>query len=399
MITEILIAIIIGTLFGCITGICPGIHINLLSILILSLSPLLLQYTSPVILAIIIISMAITHTFLDSLPSIFLGAPDSDMALSVLPGHRMLLQGLGYEAVVLTVMGSLLAVLVVIFISPILVPLVSKFYPIIKNYIPHILILASTFLIIKERKSKTWALIVYLLAGVLGIITLNLPLKQPLFPLLSGLFGTSILTISLIQKTKIPKQIITKTEISNKETAKSLTKGFFASALCGLLPGLGAAQAAIIASSVERKTRIKSFLLLLGSINTMVMIISFIALYTINRTRNGAVVVISKILEFFNIQHLILFLAVSLIVAGIATILALQLAKVFSKIMTKINYQKTCLFIIILIIGLVTILTGPLGLFILIISTSTGMIPTLKGIGKNHLMGCLLLPVILFFIL
>ena len=55
--------------------------------------------------------------------------------------------------------------------------------------------------------------------------------------------------------------------------------------------------------------------------------------------------------------------------------------------------------VISLIIILVFILTGPLGLFILVVSSFLGMVPSLMGIGKNHLMGCLLFPIILFFLL
>ena len=97
MLIEIILAITIGILLGCITGLVPGVHINMVAVVTFSLSPILLTYTSPLILAIVIISMSITHTFLDSLPSIFLGAPDEDHALSVLPGHRLLLQGQGYK--------------------------------------------------------------------------------------------------------------------------------------------------------------------------------------------------------------------------------------------------------------------------------------------------------------
>ena len=399
MLLEILIAILIGCLLGIITGITPGIHINLVSVLILSLSPFLSQYISLLTLAIVIISMSVTHTFLDAIPSIFLGAPDSGMELGVLPGHRLLLQGRGYEAVVLTAIGSLFAVIMMVAFAPIGLPFIKIIYPLIQKYIPYILIFFSILLIYKERKSRMLALIVYLLAGVLGIITLNLPLSQPLFPLLTGLFGTSILLMSILQKTKIPKQKITEVKLKKKEITKSMSAGFIASFLTGLLPGLGASQAAIIATSAQKKIAPENFLVIVGSINTFVMIVSFLALYEIDKARNGSVVVISKILENFNINHLILFLAISLIAAAIATFLTIFFAKIFSKIMVKINYTKLCLSIIILILVLVIALTGWLGLFVLIISTSIGLIPNLLGLQKNHLMGCLLLPVILFFLL
>ncbi|MBU2634173.1 MAG: tripartite tricarboxylate transporter permease [Nanoarchaeota archaeon] len=399
MLIEIFLAILIGIIFGTIAGLLPGIHPNLVAIFLLSSSLFLLQYFDPLILSLFIVAVTITNTFIDACPSIFLGAPEGGMELSVLPGHRLLLQGRGYEAVLLTVIGSLLAVLILTFLTPLLIPSVKFGYPIIKNYIPHILITASILLIFKERKSKIWALIIYFLSGILGLGTLNLPLSQPLFPLLSGLFGTSTLTLSIIQKSKLPKQKITQPKVNKKEISKSLSAGFLASTMTGLLPGLGASQAAIISSSLLKKISTESFLVLMGSINTFVMIISFIALYVINKARNGSIVVVSQILQTFNLNYLILFLGTTLLVAGIATFLTLKLAKIFSNILSKVNYTRLCLIIIILITVLVTILTGPLGLFVLIISTALGIVPTLKGIGKNHLMGCLLFPIILFFVL
>ena len=48
---------------------------------------------------------------------------------------------------------------------------------------------------------------------------------------------------------------------------------------------------------------------------------------------------------------------------------------------------------------LVFVFSGFLGLFVLIVSTSIGLIPNLAGVGKNNAMGCLLLPVMLYFLL
>src|SRR3989344_5136920 len=111
MIEEIIVAISIGVLAGIVTGLTPGIHINLVSVSLITISPFLLQYTSPLIITIMIIAMGITHTFLDAIPSIFLGAPDPETALLILPGHKMMLKGKGYEAVILTVIGSIISLI------------------------------------------------------------------------------------------------------------------------------------------------------------------------------------------------------------------------------------------------------------------------------------------------
>ena len=398
---EIIIAISIGIFLGIFTGLIPGLHVNLISILALSISPFLLTYTTPTTIAIFIISLALTHTFLDSIPSIFLGAPDdAATALSVLPGHKLLLQGRGYEAVKLTALGSLIAVIIVVSLTPLLIPLTIKIYPTIKAYIPHLLILSAIYLIYNSKKARYWSFLIFTLSGILGLAVLNIPtLKQPLLPLLSGLFGTSQLILSYKNNLKIPQQKITKMKIKTKETIKSLTACTGASTIVGFLPGIGSAQAAILAMQAAGKTTLEGFLVMVGGINTLVMGLSIVALYTIDRARNGAIVTVSKLIETITTQDLILFLSTTLIVAGLVTFLTLILARIFSKYITKLNYKKLCLSIIALITLMVFIFSNFLGLLVLLVSTSLGMIPPLKGISRSHLMGCLMIPVIIFFII
>ncbi len=403
MFLEIIIAIILGCIFGIFTGLIPGIHINLISLIILSLSAYLLNIASPLTISIFIISMAIVHSFLDTIPSIFLGAPEADTALSVLPGHKMLLEGKGYEAVMLTLIGSFFALILTVIIAFPIGKLVEIIYPYLQQAMAFILIAASGFLIIRDSKSKIflWPLTIFLLAGVLGIATLNLTnLKNPLFPLLSGLFGTSTLIISLSDKTKIPEQKITFPKIKKKELTKTMGSSLVAGSLCSFLPGLGPAQAAIIGSEFYRKITNEGFLILIGGLNTINMILSLVALFLLEKARNGAIVVVSKIMESVTLQDTILFFAASLVAGSIAVFLTIKITKIFSKLLSKVNYKKLVLSIIFLIITMVFFLSSNfLGLLVLIVSTFLGILPAKLGIGRNHLMGCLLLPVILYFLL
>jgi putative membrane protein len=399
MIIEVIIAILIGCLLGTITGLTPGVHINLISVLILASSPFLLNYTTPLYLAIVIGAMAITHTFLDNIPSIFLGAPDASTILQVLPGHKMLLKGHGYAAVILATLGSLFALILSIALAYPIIKLVQYGYPLIKSYIGYILIASSCLLIIREKNSRFWAFFIFLISGILGILVFNLStLRNPLFPLLSGLFGISTLFLSYNDNVKIPQQVVEFPKIKKSTIAKALSSSMIAGTLCSFLPGIGPSQGAILGSTFT-KLKTKGYLILNGAINTMNMVLSFIAAYVIAKPRNGAIVILSKILQEFNSNHLILFLGVILITACIATLLTINISKVFSKFISKINYKILCLSIISLVSILVFILSGFLGLFVLLVSTFIGFIPALKGAGRNHLMGCLLLPVILYFVL
>ncbi|MFH1972815.1 MAG: tripartite tricarboxylate transporter permease [archaeon] len=395
MFIEILLACLFGICLGIITGLIPGIHVNLISVILLALSAFLLDFVSALVVSVVIISMAITHTFLDTIPSIFLGAPDPDTALSILPGHRLLLEGYGYEAVMLTIIGSLGAMLVSLIFVPGLLVIVEIIYPYIKNYIGYFLILVSCFLIFKD-KNRIWALTLFLLSGALGIAVLNLPIKEPLFPLFSGLFGISMLLVSLNAKVVIPKQVFG--QINSEGKFKAIGSAFVVGWICSFMPGMGPAQAAIIGSQFVKLTE-KGFLILVGGLSTVNMVLSLVTLFVLGKARNGAVVVVSKIIEELQYSDFWVFISIALIVGGIATFLACNLSKVFSRVLEKVNYKWLCIGIICFITVLVFVLTGFLGFFILLVATSVGIIPNIKNIGRNHMMGCLLIPVILYFVL
>lgn len=400
MFIEILLAIMIGVIAGIITGLTPGIHINLVAITLLSLSAVLSKYFSLLSLSCFIISMSVTHSFLDSIPSIFLGAPDSATALGVLPGHRYLLKGFGLMAVKLTLIGSFGALIFSILLYPVLLPIVPYLYSLIEPYIGIILILIVIFMIFRDKK-KLWAILVFLLSGTLGILVFSWhSIKNPLFPLLSGLFGISTLLISLKDKIIIPEQKIqNKTDLKPLITVKALLSGQFSGFLTAILPGVGAATAAVISLQLTRKLGDNGFMILMGSINTVNFILSILTLQVLGKARNGSIIAVKELLTSINTEYVFIFLATVLVSGGIAAILTLKLGLLFSKYISKVNYKMLVMSIILMIILLTLVLTGFKGILILIISTFIGLIPAIVKVKRIHAMGCLLLPVIFYFIL
>ncbi len=402
MLTEILIFLLLGILAGTFTGLIPGIHINLLGVFLISLSATLFSSLNKIYLVTFISAMAITHTFIDFIPSIFLGCPDTDTELSILPGHELLKKGQGYQAIMLTIYGSLAAIFALVLIAfPSLFAIEKIHYLLTKQYVmPGILIVVSLLLILLEKK-KFAALFVFALTGFLGLCVLNIPsLNQPLLPLLTGLFGGSMLVISIKNKIKIPKQ---KIENPKKEIFKPFTSAFagslIASPLCSFLPGLGSGQAAIIGSRLMSQKDKKGFLILLGATNTLVMGFSFLSLYAISKTRTGAAVAIQEIINKISPQILTLILAVVFISGIISFFLAKKLAKLSAKKIEKINYSKLSLITLIILIIVITLVSGFLGLVVLIISILTGIYCIKLKIRRTHMMGCLLLPTILLYLL
>lgn len=403
MFFEILIAILLGCLAGVVTGLTPGLHINLVALILFSISPFLLGYTNVIAVASFIIAMSITHTFTDFISATYLGAPSDDTALAVLPAHRLLLEGMGHEAVKLTVIGSLLCLIIVILLSPLLIVIVPFIFTNLKNYIGWILLAIMIFMILREENSnkKFWAFIVVGLSGILGLIVFNIPnLKDPLLPMLSGLFGVSVLFLSLTQKTDLPIQRTTEMiKVKTKNVAKALGSGIFSGSIVSIFPGLGPAQAAVVAGQIAGKLDVFSYLILVGGINTVSMVLSLITLFTIEKARNGSIIVVQQLLQSINIDSLILFLSVALIAGGIATFLTLAVSKMFSSIMNKLNYSLLSVVIIAFIGVMVIYFSGFVGFLILVAATSIGLIPNVVEVSRSNSMACLLVPIILLNLL
>ncbi|MDP6640721.1 MAG: tripartite tricarboxylate transporter permease, partial [Candidatus Poseidoniaceae archaeon] len=101
-----------GILLGSLTGLIPGFHVNNVALILLSLSPAMLMLGIPLFaVAAIIVSCGVVHTFLNYIPSALIGAPDGDTALSLLPGHRMLLSGNAAKGVAYSARGSQLGLI------------------------------------------------------------------------------------------------------------------------------------------------------------------------------------------------------------------------------------------------------------------------------------------------
>jgi putative membrane protein len=398
MLFELILALLIGISAGTITGLIPGIHINLIAVILIS-SLASLSNIPLLALVVFITSMAITHTFLDFIPSVFLGAPDEDTFLSILPGHQMLKQGQAHEAIILTLYGSISAIFVILLFTPIFIYAIPIIFNATKFILPFLLVFLSLYLILRE-KNITLALTIFILSGFLGFAALNLPIRQPLLPLLTGLFGSSAIIISLKDKIQIPPQKISplkKINIPKKEFFKATLGSIISAPLCSFLPGIGAGHAAVIGSEFIQQSK-KGFLVLLGGINTIVIGLSFITLFVIGRTRTGAAVAISEILKEITLADLTIILTTIIISGALAFLIALNISKIAAKHIPKLNYTILSLIVLTTLTIITLIFSNFLGFITFITATSLGIFTILSGARRINLMGVLLIPTILFYI-
>ena len=175
-----------GAGLGLFSGLAPGIHVNTLAAMLIAfqvpmtgaLSGFIDQDDVPAAICCCIMSASVVHSFVDFVPSVFIGAPDGEDAVSVLPGHRLLLKGRGMEAVRAAAIGSLVGASTAILLAvPLQVVLSGDAGEILDGFTPLVLIVASFVLLASEhaRGSGIWGPVAFGLSGMLGLMCMTVP--------------------------------------------------------------------------------------------------------------------------------------------------------------------------------------------------------------------------------
>jgi putative membrane protein len=357
--------------------------------------------------------MAISQSFVGFIPSIFLGAPDEDTVLSVLPSHKLLLEGRGMEAVRITGLASLYGVILSTAMLPLAFLLVPITYDSARNVILPLLGFAMIYLILRERKSEKilWALATFLISGYLGWVCLDIKTmstSQVFLPMFSGLFGLGTLLTGITAGSKsYPQDLKAEVKICSKGLWRGSLLGTLGGFLVGLLPAMSPSQIGIVFQEIlalKEKARqsleeiqVRRFLVIIGSLNTADSMFSIFSLYLIGNPRSGVSVIMQDLFGDISIGVLAM-LAGAMLVSGLITYkIHIFLGEKFSLIAGRLDFKKLSLFGFVFVVVLVFAVSGPLGLAIAFVSMLVGLVPALTGVSRTHCMGCLLLPTLLVF--
>lgn len=503
---------LLGAGLGSLTGLAPGLHVNTLALVMVAFAPVLLSLleeasalfgagreSAILLLVAVIVSASVAHSFLDLLPSIFLGAPEEGTAMSVLPGHRMLLEGRGLEAARCSAYGGLVgaaaAVAACLPLSLALGPPLNLF-PLLDAVTPAVIVIALVSLVLSERGRRLQACIIVrsaapaeavlsiarpvpvdgqevtvhgtvekgplgrrylrtstvrwrlkwarrlegqvriegrwsvrraagrerllavaflLLSGMLGITCTEarLPLSDVfegmgqsiLFPLLTGLFGLPSIIASL-SSTGVPPQ-----EGGPEGPGDLLAglRGAFSGALVGWFPGISSTTGVIIASALDRRRNAeadtRSYLTMVSAVGTSSTVLGLLALVLVFKGRSGAMLAAKEVLGADGAAMIappspwFPLLLISVMVSAAASYrLTLSLGAWFARAAAGADLRLLNRGILVLLIVLVLVFCGLPGLLVLGIATLLGLLPPRLGIGRVHMVGCLLLPSALSFL-
>ncbi|HEY9247389.1 MAG TPA: tripartite tricarboxylate transporter permease [Candidatus Methanoperedens sp.] len=423
----LILSIFLGFILGVISGLAPGIHVNNFALILLALSSFFQDMGfTPFYIAVMILSNSIAQTFLDIIPSILLGAPEADTALAVTPGHTLLMEGKGREAIRLSALGCAGSVIVSLLLA---VPLGFFFlnvYGILNDHIVWILILIVILMIATENgevvkgqgslvhlKFKAFAVILFFISGILGIFAfenayrmspfVNFGEPSILLPLLSGLFGASMLVISLMTESEVPpQQESSGFVLPQKRIIRGVITGSAAGSFIAWLPGVSSAVGTIISRIFVRDENDADssgeFLISMNGANTANAVFSLVALYTIQKGRSGAMVAVDQLVNAgeWDISVVIVFLIVIILVSIVSYISAIYLGDWLAGHIWKINYVGLCKVVLAILSLMVLMFTGFFGLMVFLVSIPIGMFASFAKIRKTHAMGVIMLPVIMY---
>jgi putative membrane protein len=395
---EIVIGTLLGVLLGTISGLIPGVHVNTLAGVLLGVQVFLLDVLGPFALAGTLFAALITHTFVECIPSTFLGVPDADTSLAVLPAHALCLEGNGEEAVRTAALGSACAIIIAVPLSV----LCFLFLPALQPYFDWgigIMIIAVIGYMIVMSESPGWALAIFSVSGLLGAFTFRYSFLSwhtiggetaVLMPLLTGLFGISVLLVAA--PGVLPVQHFLGLRVDTRTIVKSSALGTLAGIAVGWLPGLSTATAnGALASVIGYEKDRRAYILATSAANTANAFIGLAALFALSRMRNGVMVALAE-LPLPSMSELMI---VGVLAACLAYVVTVGLSRSAGRL-NGINGRMLNRAVILFVVGLCIILTGPFGIFILVLATILGLVPHIVNVSRVYCMGAIMVPVIMY---
>ncbi|SDQ92175.1 tripartite tricarboxylate transporter permease [Natronobacterium texcoconense] len=395
---QLLAWLLAGAALGTLSGLVPGLHANNFALLLAGFAPSVPG--PPLFVGCAMLSAGVVHTFLNAVPAMALGVPDAEMAVTSLPGHRMVLEGRGYEAIRLSALGSVLAVLAAV---PLAVPVtqaVTAIYPTLMANLPLVLAMVVVALVASERtwRGRGAGLLSFALAAGLGALTLDLSPDAPLeaggtlAPLFAGLFGAPVL-IDAIFGSGIPPQDDDAIALSRPLLGATAVAGALAGAVVGYIPGISAAIAAVaVLVLVPGGAGDRGYIVATSGVDTANTIFALFALVAIGQPRTGVMVAF----ESTDAPLELPILVAGVVVAGlIGFVLVIVLGDAYLEFVGRTTYWKISAAVLALLLALSFLFTGVLGIAIFVVAAAIGMVPVRLRARRVHLMGVLIGPLIL----
>ena len=417
-----LLTAVAGALIASGLSLVPALHIYNVAGFIILATATLGEIVPPEYLAMFFLGMITSYAMLNTIPSIFLSAPDDSTIFVVLPGQKYLLQRRGYEAVVLTGIGGLGGIAVLALLTPVAPSLFPALRAILQPHLHWILWTVIAFMLLSEWpkgsdrapaglrrwwdgwKSLTAGLFTFLLSGLLGFILLYRSLVpvtvayQNLLPAFVGLFAVPWILQNILSRVELPEQHIPQTVDA---TPWLFLRGTFAGALGGLFaaffPVVTGGIGGLIAGHATAQRDDRLFIISQGASKMIYYVGGFLFFFVpgLHLTRGGMAWMLSSLWSSYTPQTYYLAVAAVVLTGVISFFLLLLMTRLAIKLVGKVHYRWISLGTLVVLLTIVVGMTGLRGLLICGVATGIGLIPVLWGSRRMNCMGVLLLPIAL----
>ncbi len=394
----LLAATLAGTALGTVSGLVPGLHANNFALLLASAAAVVPG--DPLVVGVAMLAAGVTHSFLNVVPTLAIGVPDAEMAPMALPGHRLVLEGRGYEALRLSALGSGLAVLLAV---PLAVPIsavVAAIYPTVSAHIELVLGAVVLGLVASEptTRGRLAGALSFALSAALGALTLDLSPAAPLdaggilAPLFAGLFGAPILLDAMAGQ-GVPEQADATLRTSRRRVLATAGAGTLAGALVGYLPGVSAAIAAVaVLFMIPGDSDARGYIVATSGVDTANAIFALFALTTIGQPRSGVMVAFEEVAPPLVLPVLV---GAVVLAGAVATVLTIWLGDRYLGVVGQLDPMALSLAAGVMLVILSGLFAGLTGVGVFALATLVGLVPVRLGAYRVHLMGVLIGPIVL----
>jgi putative membrane protein len=411
-----------GTMISSLLACIPALHVyNLAGLLIVG--ALKVEGLIPDdLLAMFMLGLVVGYAVLNTIPSIFLGAPDDSTIFVVMPGQKYLMERRGFEAAVLTGVGGLGGLLVLLLLAPALPRVLPQVRAILSPHLHWILGAIIVFMLMSEWpkgsdrgatglakfldawRSLAAGLLTFLLSGLLGFVLLygNLvPAEmafQNLMPAFVGLFAIPWVLQNLLSRVQVPpQQAGGSVDLSPGLLARGVGAGALGGLFAAFFPVVTGGIGGFLAGHATAQRDDRLFIVSQGASKLIYYVGAFLFFFVpgVHLTRGGMAGMLSILYRPHTPATYWLAIATVLVCGALAFGLLLVLSRGAVRVVSRVDYRWISAATLVLLVGLVLALTGWGGLLIATVATGIGLLPVLWGSRRMNCMGVLLLPLTL----
>jgi putative membrane protein len=386
-----------GVALGTASGLLPGLHANNMAFLLAGVASSVPG--PPLYVAMAMLAAGVVHTFLDVVPSLALGVPDASMAAVALPGHRLVLEGRGREALRLSALGSGAAVVLAVPLAVPVTRLMVAAWPTLRANLPALIAGVAALLVVTEGTpaSMVGAGVSLVASGMLGVAALDLSPAAPLSaggmlaPLFAGLFGAPVL-VDAVGGGGIPPQDDPAIAISRPEVAGLAGLGTVAGAIVGYVPAISSAIAATAALlAVPGRYGARGFVVATSGVNTSNAIFALFALVALGSPRTGVLVAVDAVGSPLSLPHLLVAVGVA---AATGFVLVVALGDRYLAVVGRLDATKLSVSILAGLAVLSFLFAGGVGVVAYLAAAVVGLVPARFRARRATLMGVLFGPLL-----